>query len=151
MTHASEIPRGVDAFLRAGPDGTLVVATADSGTIVSLAVATAAPAEALEWPLAASEFKARLRAESPAIVAAALARIHTLGPDGVPGLPRADPLRHNMVGAGWHIRDEERAICGIVEKYSPKDEEGYITLYSSFIQAWKIYEKNRKRLKKPKK
>jgi len=67
----------------------------------------------------------------------------------------ADVARH-LEGVVKYIgrnltRNEERAICGIVEKYSPKDEEGYITLYSSFIQAWKIYEKRRKRLKKPKK
>src|SRR5208282_310880 len=47
-------------------------ANADKGTMVSCAVETAAPADALEWPLAASAFIARLRAESAAIVAAVL-------------------------------------------------------------------------------
>ena len=41
-----------------------------SGTIVSCEVVTAAPAEAAERPLAASELVARLRAESAASVAA---------------------------------------------------------------------------------
>jgi len=41
---------------------------------------------------------------------------------------------------------ERRAIFDIVEKYSTKDEDGYIVLYFSFIQAWKIYQaKNKKR------
>ena len=48
-------------------------AKAESGTIVSTEVVTAAPAEALEWPLAASALVARLRAESAAIAAAVLA------------------------------------------------------------------------------
>ena len=45
----------------------------ESGTIVSSEVETAAPAEAVECPLAASALVARLRAESAAIVAAVLA------------------------------------------------------------------------------
>jgi hypothetical protein len=40
--------------------------------------------------------------------------------------------------------DEEHAILGIVQERSPKDLEGYITLYFSFIQAWKIYKHQRK-------
>ena len=47
-------------------------AKAESGTIVSIEVETAAPVEALVCPLAASELVARLRAESAAIVAAVL-------------------------------------------------------------------------------
>ncbi len=46
-------------------------ARVESGTMVSAEVDTAAPEEALEWPLAASELVARLRAESAAIVEAA--------------------------------------------------------------------------------
>lgn len=46
---------------------------------------------------------------------------------------------------------ERRAVLDIVEEYSPKNDEGYIALYSSFIQAWKIYQERRKRLIKPKK
>lgn len=42
---------------------------------------------------------------------------------------------------------ERRAVLDIVEEYSTKDEDGYITLYFSFIQAWKINEQRRMRLK----
>ena len=45
-------------------------AKADNGIMVSLLVETEAPAEAVEWPVAASELIARLRAESAAIVEA---------------------------------------------------------------------------------
>ena len=45
------------------------------------------------------------------------------------------------------IKIERRAVLDIVEEYSTKDEDGYITLYFSFIQAWKIYEQRRMRLK----
>ncbi len=41
--------------------------------MVSSEVVTAAPVEAVEWPLAAIEFVARFRAESAAIVDAVLA------------------------------------------------------------------------------
>ena len=47
-------------------------ANALNGIIVSCAVLTDVPADALEWPLAASELIARLRAESAATVAALL-------------------------------------------------------------------------------
>jgi hypothetical protein len=47
-------------------------AKALNGIIVSCAVLTDVPADALEWPLAASELIARLRAESAATVAALL-------------------------------------------------------------------------------
>lgn len=40
---------------------------------------------------------------------------------------------------------ERRAVLDIVEEYSPKNDEGYIALYSSFIQAWKIYQERRKK------
>ncbi len=43
------------------------MAKAENGTIASIEVDTAEPDEALEWPLAASELVARLRAESAAI------------------------------------------------------------------------------------
>jgi hypothetical protein len=48
---------------------------------------------------------------------------------------------------GRQLLDVERcAILKIVEKYSTKDEDRYIVLYFSFIQAWKIYQaKNEKR------
>ena len=46
---------------------------ADNGAMVSTEVVTAAPVEAAEWPLAAIELVARLRAESAAIVAAVFA------------------------------------------------------------------------------
>ena len=44
------------------------------------------------------------------------------------------------------VASERRAVFDIVEEYSPKDEEGNITLYFSFIQAWKIHEQRRIRL-----
>jgi len=40
---------------------------------------------------------------------------------------------------------ERRAVFDIVEEYSTKDEDGYITLYFSFIQAWKIHEQRQMR------
>ena len=43
---------------------------------------------------------------------------------------------------------EEEGILQIVDDFSTKDEEGYITLYFSFIQAWKIYQKNREKVEK---
>jgi hypothetical protein len=49
--------------------------------------------------------------------------------------------------SGGSLSIERRAVFDIVEEYSPKDEEGYITLYFSFIQAWKIHEQRRMRLK----
>ena len=48
------------------------MAKAEKGIIVSTEVETAEPVEALEWPLAASEFVARLRAASAAMLAAVL-------------------------------------------------------------------------------
>jgi hypothetical protein len=48
------------------------------------------------------------------------------------------------------LKIERRAVLDIVEEYSTKDEDGYITLYFSFIQAWKIHEQRQRRLKKPK-
>ncbi len=35
---------------------------------------------------------------------------------------------------------ERRAVLDIVGENSTKDEHGYIVLFFSFIQAWKIYE-----------
>ncbi len=40
---------------------------------------------------------------------------------------------------------ERRAVLDIVDEYSTKDDEGYIVLYFSFIQAWKIYEERRRK------
>lgn len=40
---------------------------------------------------------------------------------------------------------ERRAVLDIVDEFSTKDDEGYIILYFSFIQAWKIYEVRRKK------
>ena len=58
-----------DSGVKADPK----LAKAASGIIVSWLVETEAPAEAVEWPVAAIELIARLRAESAAIVAAVLA------------------------------------------------------------------------------
>jgi transcription initiation factor IIE alpha subunit len=49
------------------------------------------------------------------------------------------------------VASERRNVFDIVDEFSTKDEEGYIVLYFSFIQAWKIYEQRRKQLNKPKK
>jgi|GEM_PF-1708262 putative heme iron utilization protein len=43
---------------------------------------------------------------------------------------------------------ERRAVFDIVEENSTKDKEGYIVLFFSFIQAWKIYEQHVMQLKK---
>lgn len=43
------------------------------------------------------------------------------------------------------IKIERSAILDIVDEFSTKDEEGYIILYFSFIQAWKIYLQRRKK------
>ena len=64
-------------------------AIAESGIIVSFAVETAAPDEALDLPLAAIELFARLRAESAARVAAlvdVLVAVPTVGPLTVPAV-----------------------------------------------------------------
>jgi hypothetical protein len=44
------------------------------------------------------------------------------------------------------VEIERRAVLDIVGEYSTKDDDGYIVLYFSFIQAWKIYEHQRKKL-----
>ena len=41
------------------------------------------------------------------------------------------------------VEIERRAVLDIVGEYSTKDDDGYIVLYFSFIQAWKIYERQR--------
>ena len=46
------------------------------------------------------------------------------------------------------VEIERRAVFDIVEENSTKDEEGYIVLFFSFIQAWKIYEQHVMQLKK---
>jgi hypothetical protein len=46
------------------------------------------------------------------------------------------------------VEIERRAVFDIVEEKSTKDEEGYIVLFFSFIQAWKIYEQQVMQLKK---
>jgi hypothetical protein len=38
---------------------------------------------------------------------------------------------------------EQRAVLDIVEEFSEKYDDGYIVIYSSFIQAWKIYQERR--------
>lgn len=43
------------------------------------------------------------------------------------------------------VKIERNAILDIVDEFSTKDDEGYIILYFSFIQAWKIYEQRRKK------
>ena len=45
---------------------------------------------------------------------------------------------HQYIGREL-IKIERRAIIEIVDEFSTKDDEGYIVLYFSFIQAWKIY------------
>jgi len=42
------------------------------------------------------------------------------------------------------VKIERQAVLNIVDEFSTKDDEGYIILYSSFIQAWKIYQQRRK-------
>ena len=51
---------------------------------------------------------------------------------------------HQYIGREL-IKIERRAIFDIVDEFSTKDEEGYIILYFSFIQAWKIYLQRRKK------
>ena len=46
------------------------------------------------------------------------------------------------------VEIERRAVFDIVEENSTKDEEGYIVLFFSFIQAWKIYKQQVMQLKK---
>ena len=66
-----------------------------NGIMVSCAVLTEVPAEALECPLAASELIARLRAESAAISAAVVATLEVLEvlepPDAEPAPPAPAP------------------------------------------------------------
>jgi len=38
--------------------------------------------------------------------------------------------------------DEQTAVLDIVDENSTKDNKGYIILFFSFIQAWKIYEQH---------
>jgi hypothetical protein len=77
--------------------------------MVSCAVLTEVPADALECPLAASELMARLRAESAAMAAALVALLEVLlellelaepPPDDVPPPPDPAPAKAKGVAAG---------------------------------------------------
>jgi hypothetical protein len=46
---------------------------------------------------------------------------------------------------------EQTGVIEVVEEFSTKDEQGYITLYFSFVQAWKIYQKKREKSEKRRK
>jgi hypothetical protein len=77
--------------------------------MVSCAVLTEVPADALECPLAASELMARLRAESAAMAAALVALLEVLlelpelaepPPDDAPPPPDPAPAKAKGVAAG---------------------------------------------------